>query len=184
MRDCQSPAGGEIEREVLLAAAVHGASAVRKFDLQNDLQNGRSYYLPRGIYSVVWTGDGEWLLNITQVKDIGNVGSASERYFPVFLADDGTVIETPPARRVAVFNSGIKLLTYRYKDKRIANCQSLRVGIGVMDLNGRIVNFKAAAAALTGAKVLPLPVIGEPLNFKLPGMDGAIISTEDFRGKY
>ena len=159
---------------------MHWATAPRKIDLQNDSQNGRSYYLPRGIYSVVRTGGGELLLNVTQVKDIGNVGSASVRYFPVLLADDGTVIETSPAKSATVYNSGIKLLTYRYTDKRVVNYHSLRVGVGVMDLNGRIANSKAATAALPGARVLPLPVVGEPLNFKLPGMDRAIISTEDF----
>lgn len=119
-QDSISPAGRVIGQEVLLPSGTHWASAARKIDLQSDLQNGRSYYLPRSIYSVVRTGDGDSLRNNTQVKDIGNVGWVSVRYFPVLLADDGTVIETPPAKSVAVFNSGIKLSTFRYKDKRIA----------------------------------------------------------------
>ena len=105
-------------------------------------------------------------------------------YFPVLLEDDGTVIETQAAKSVTVYKTGTELLTYRYKDERIANCQSLRVGISVMNLNGRIASSKEETAALTGTRVLPLRVVGKPCNFKLLGMDGAIISTEDLRGRY
>ena len=152
-------------------------------NINEKYENGRHHYMPTGALSVTRTDQGEVLVTIIQVKGLSNPGWARTLYFPVLLTADGKVIDIG---KRSSFTSMGHLCTHHYRCKHddLVTCDSLQVGIGIIDLASRTEQSRLASAQMKNAQVLPMPIVGKPLDFTLKGVDGNSIRDEDFRGKY
>lgn len=115
-------------------------------------------------------------------KDVAAMGSKAPRYDVFLLREDGTRVNSRGASSMTRDELSISTLSFG----KVDDLDSInRIGLAVLTFEGR---KEAAAAGMArardvGAKVLPLPVVGEPLEFELKTMDGGVIRSEDLLGK-
>ena len=146
--------------------------------------NGQIHPMPTGAFSVTRTDQGVVMVTIIQSKDLGHTGWSRNRYFPVLLTAEGKQFVL--GKKATVFRSMGHLQTHKYQIKHddLTNCESIQVGIGIIDLASRLQQSRLASAQMKNAQVLPIPVIGQPFDFTLKGIEGQRIRDDDFRGKY
>jgi len=142
--------------------------------------NGFTRLFSHGALILSETPEGGMLALLSQSVDLQQRGSAAPRFRLVLLDDKGAELRTTGSWSSA--NRVIRITSFRSLDK----ADSVeRVGLAVLDLEGRREQSEAAMrdAADVGASVLPLPVIGEPLEFDLPTVDGGRVRSDDLKGK-
>lgn len=147
-------------------------------------QNGRTFYLPSGAVSVSRTDAGTVVVIISQTKEIENAGSNKFEYFPVISVPGEKSIITLESPSISGFRSGLKVHTFRTNDDRLSECDSFNFGIAILDLAGKLKRSKLALKDRPSTHVLPLPVVGQVMDFKLKGAEGTFVCGEDYRGRY
>ena len=152
-------------------------------NINDSYEDDQYHSLPTGAFLVRRTDQGEVVVTIIQAKGLSNRGWARNLYLPVLLTVDGKVVDICRPRWWK--NMG-HLWTHHYRSKHeeLATCDSFQVGIGIIDLASRMEQSRLATSQMKNAQVLPIPIVGKPLDFTLKGVDGKSIRDEDFRGKY
>jgi len=146
-------------------------------------QNGRHHYMPTGAFSVTRTDAGEVLVSIIQSKGLRNTGATRILYFPVLLTADGKVIDIG---RRSSFTAMAHLCTHHFRCKHddLISSDSFQIGIGIIDLASRMEQSRLATLQMKNAQVLPMPIVGKPLDFNLKDVTGKSIRDEDYRGRF
>ena len=146
-------------------------------------QYGESSIVPSGHLSLVLTAAGHPVL--THVRTGANPqvsGTAATDYRPVLFTTDGKPVWSTMAMGTA--RGGLAETRYVFPVvKDPATIKSYAVGI--LDLDGKRERAQEAEARRQqlGASVLPLPLLGERLEFELPTLDGGRFSAKEHLGK-
>ena len=156
----------------------------RQIDIQSKSENGRTYYLPTGAVSVARTDAGTVVVIISQTKEIKNSGATKLQYLPVISIPGDEVAVEVGQPSVTHYWSGLNVHTFRISNDRLAECDAFELGIAVLDLEGKIKRSDLAWKARPSAQILPLPVVGQVMDFKLKGLDGKFVRDDDYRGRY
>lgn len=154
----------------------------RKIEIQSRSQNGRTLYLPTGAVSVARTDAGTVVVIIFQTKEMQNSGSAKLSYLPVVSIPGEEVAIEVGRPNISGFRSGLKVHTFRVSNDRLAECDTFNLGIAVLDLAGKVKRSDLAWKARRSAQILPLPVVGQVMDFKLKDLDGKFVRGDDYRG--
>lgn len=156
----------------------------RKIEIQSRSQNGRTLYLPTGAVSVARTDAGTVVVIIFQTKEMQNSGSAKLSYLPVVSIPGEEVAIEVGRPNISGFRSGLKVHTFRVSNDRLAECDTFNLGIAVLDLAGKVKRSDLAWKARRSAQILPLPVVGQVMDFELKDLDGKFVRGDDYWGRY
>ena len=144
---------------------------------------GESRFVPSGLVSLVLTaGNRPVFLHVRPNPGKQQEGSVVTDYRPVLLTADGT----PIFASVTMSSGRNDLAEARYVFNPPKDAGAIAsFALGKLDLAGKRERAQegAARAARLGASVLPLPVVGEPLAFDLPTIDGGHFASQDQLGK-
>jgi thiol-disulfide isomerase/thioredoxin len=141
--------------------------------------NGFTRLFSHGGLTLSETPEGNVLAVLSQSVDLDKRGSASPEFRLVVLDDRGEELRTAGWSKSA--NQAIQITNFRIAGK----AESVeRVALAMLDLEGRKKLSEVAMrdAEHTGASAMPLPVIGEPIEFDLPTMDGGRLRSDDLKG--
>lgn len=145
-------------------------------------QHGQSAFAPSGLVQIVRTANGDAIVTHVRNKDLELRGSAAPQFQAVLLRADGG---EPLLPRMAMGMTRRELGEMRYVFGEVAEDAVRRFALGILDLEGKRVRAAAGEerARALGARVLPLPLLGEPLAFELPTTDGGTFRSAEHRGE-
>lgn len=141
--------------------------------------NGFTRLFSHGGLTLSETPEGNVLAVLSQSMDLDKRGAAAPEFRLVLLDEQGEELRAAGWSKSA--NQAIRITNLRIAGK----AESVeRVGLAVLDLEGRRKQSDAAMrdAEHAGASALPLPVIGEPIEFDLPTMEGGRLRSDDLKG--
>jgi hypothetical protein len=145
-------------------------------------QHGESQFVPSGLVSLVLTAANQPVLTHVLMNPGKQQGSAKTDYRPVLLTADGTAIFAT----MSMGSSRNELGEWRYVFAAPKDATAIAsFALGKLDLDGKRERARegAARAKELGASVLPLPVVGEPIAFDLPTIDGGHFASKDHLGQ-
>jgi hypothetical protein len=145
-------------------------------------QHGESQFVPSGLVSLVLTAANQPVLTHVLLNAGKQRGSATTDYRPVLLTADGT----PIFAMMSMGSSRNDLGETRYVFAAQKDASAIAsFALGKLDLDGKRERARegAARAKELGASVLPLPVVGEPIAFDLPTIDGGHFASQDHLGQ-
>jgi hypothetical protein len=144
---------------------------------------GESRFVPSGLVSLVLTaGNRPVFVHIRSNPGKQQEGSAVTDYRPVLLTADGT----PVFASITMSSGRNDLAETRYLFQETKDAGAIAsFALAKLDLAGKRERAQEGAdrAKTLGASVLPLPVVGEPLAFDLPTIDGGHFASKDQLGK-
>lgn len=139
-------------------------------------------FVPSGALTA--TIGGEQTLTVLHVrnKDLDLHGARAPEFRVYVVDNDGEPHQRPSSSSMG--RRDLALSRYHFRDFDEAK-QVAAIGLAVLTFEGRqeLSAMRAKEAAEQGVDVLPLPVVGEPLPFDLPLVDGGRIRSEDLKGK-
>ncbi|MCP4480878.1 MAG: TlpA family protein disulfide reductase [Planctomycetaceae bacterium] len=173
------------EQEPSLPTGYRWEKKPRRIDLQGKGQNGRTHYLPTGGVSVARTDAGTVVVTIFQTKEIESSRANTLEYLPVIsIPDEEVVYKVREPKATTTFRSGLKVHTFRINTAPLAECDAFEFGVAVLDFEGKKKQSELARQARPAAGILPFPVVGQVMDFRLKGLDGKFVRDEDYRGRY
>lgn len=172
------------EQEPSLPVGFRWEKEPSRIEIQVKSQNGRTHYLSTGAVSVTRTDAGTVVVTIFQTKAIENSKTNSFEYLPVIsIPGEEVAIEVRRPSKSG-FRSGLKVHTFRISNALLAKCDAFELGVAVLDLEGKKKRSELARQARPSAEILPLPVVGQLMDFRLKGLDGKFVRDDDYRGRY
>ncbi|MFG0331527.1 MAG: peroxiredoxin family protein [Phycisphaerales bacterium] len=123
---------------------------------------------------------------IQQFRIVGpdEAGSKKPEFQPYLLTAENEMISG--GSRSSMSNGHTELTTWRINPSDAGGVNAIaRLGFASLDFEGKKQRAAEASrlASADGASTLPLPVVGEPMKFELPLMDGTVIRSDDLQGK-
>eukprot|EP01047_Picozoa_sp_COSAG01_P003731 COSAG01_NODE_114_length_25574_cov_224.098999_11_plen_324_part_00 len=175
----------EQELKLSLPPGYRWEKEPEQIDIKEKSQNGTTHYLPTGAVSVTRTDAGTVVVNIYQTKGLENPPNKRFGYLPVIrIPGEEGVIKRDRRTGSTGYISDITAHTFRFSNDLLAKCDAFEFGVAILDFEGRKKRSELANQAGPSAGVLPFPVVGQVMDFRLKGLDGKFVRDDDYRGRY
>lgn len=145
-------------------------------------ETGQLAPTPGGMVCVYVSAAGRVVLVHFRVRRPGEKGTRRPVFVPLLFTDGGRAVQ---ARTSLGLGRGAHWATQYVFPGQPAVERLRRFAVAYLDLEGKMERARAAlpAARAAGARVLPLPVVGEVLRFELPTTAGKVFRSAEYRGK-
>lgn len=144
-------------------------------------QHGESTFVASGLVQIAMLAEGTAVVTHVRTQDLGLRGSAAPQFQAVLFRREGEPLQ--PMMSMGMTRGGLGETRYVFPAVAEANVE--RFALGVLDLDGKLSRAKAGEerAQALGARVLPLPLLGKPIEFELPTVDGGTFKSAEHRGE-
>ena len=144
-------------------------------------REGFTELIASGVLTAFATEGGSVIVQHVSTQPIVGRGSADPEYRVVLTDTDGSHVKSSGGGGRGNGAASVSTVTYKVDDLR----SLARLGLAVLDLDGRKIVSAAASKVATeiGARTLPLPVIGESFDATLPTIGGGEVKLSDYHGK-